>query len=529
MTRFKKALAAIIVSTLSLSAAVSCSSTPSENVTSEPTSTSVTTSANITDFALEYRTPFVPINASLSNGKLQVVVNDSVGETHESGWTYATNGEIGSSPVLKDVNNDGKLEILLTSTDGYIYLLNYKGENLPGWPRPFPDMYEVVPYANVLARSVPSIADIDNDGEDEIVARGSKYIHAWNLDGSYVDGWPVLLENNIYSNGLLGSTTIADLDGDGFKEIITGHCTQLHVYNYNGSEKPGWPKTFDSFWMSTALATPDVADLDGDGKLEIIFETDEYKQNEPIHVINIWHADGTGFAGWPVELDYPYKNGEAKQYASTLVADVDNDKQFDVLVPTWDKVYVFGLNGKIKYSWPVNLHAVGFLSLGDFNNDNLLEIATGHIATDVYLYRYNGSLISGWPQRVHCFSTFSAISGSVDDDPESEIILAGGGGCTNTLGFIYAWNYDGSLANGSWPKIVSRGIISAPALGDIDGDGYVEMVAGSRDGNIYLWDLSAKYIAKSMQWPMFHHDTQHTGTYPMTISSPVGTGGISTQ
>ena len=58
------------------------------------------------------------------------------------------------------MNSDGYLEVIIGGNDGYIHVLDYNGNDYPGWPK-YIDR-------NNLASS-PAIGDIDKDGQLEIV------------------------------------------------------------------------------------------------------------------------------------------------------------------------------------------------------------------------------------------------------------------------------------------------------------------------------------------------------------------------
>ncbi|MFB0563818.1 MAG: hypothetical protein ACETWM_21685, partial [Candidatus Lokiarchaeia archaeon] len=56
---------------------------------------------------------------------------------------------------------------------------------------------------------------------------------------------------------------------------------------------------------------------------------------------------------------------------------------------------------------------------------------------------------------------------------------------------------------------------SSPALGDIDGDGLVEVVVGSLDRYVWAFDCPGVYKASLFPWPKFHHDMHNTALYPL--------------
>jgi len=48
-------------------------------------------------------------------------------------------------------------------------------------------------------------------------------------------------------------------------------------------------------------------------------------------------------------------------------------------------------------------------------------------------------------------------------------------------------------------------------VGDVDGDGLLEVVAVTRDGFLFIWDASGEEKPGAVQWGSFRHDRQRTG------------------
>lgn len=459
---------------------------------------------------------------------------------------YSATDEIGVPVVLKDVNHDGKTEILVTSINGYIHLFDQLGHSLPGWPKPFPDTSGIVPenpsitvppFWDLLSKNAPAIADLDNDGEDEIIAKGTGRIYIWK--GNSLVAEPSLQINlpdeAVITNATAGSPVVADLDGDGYKEIIVGYNSRLYVFRHDGSMNPAWAWPVEFFEGLTAHgATPAVGDLDGDGDLEVVFVCD-YKLNgdKNYSYVGVWHHDGSVFnANWP-KLSLPpamWCYGP-----SPVLADIDKDGLLDIIAPTAMAINVFDAQGQPKYNWPQSQERViQFVAVGDLNNDGYLELATGSSGVgfpNTYLYTYDGKRI--WDIRGRHYSNYFDIwaptIGDVNGDGYAEYVVAEGfipglvlgpwfGG-----GWIQARNYAGTNANGEWPKNLYTGAPIA-ALDDINKDGMAEMVFADQDGQVYKYSLGVSYNWRTTFWPQFQHDAQHTGCYihvnrPPTINS----------
>ncbi len=150
--------------------------------------------------------------------------------------------------------------------------------------------------ANGTANSVFS-GDIDGDGTIEVATAGytngfnaSKgQLRIWKINGDtfsmqastewqMVEGTMLNSAGNPQGNTMVNSVKIADVDGDGVSEIVTGGFTydgvkvdgQLRVWNFSGQALNLELSHEYSALGITELKTVALGDADNDGKLEIV-------------------------------------------------------------------------------------------------------------------------------------------------------------------------------------------------------------------------------------------------------------------
>jgi hypothetical protein len=431
--------------------------------------------------------------------------------------------EIHSSPAVDDIDNDGFSEIIVGAgtlnpsicTQGGLIVLNHLGKVEPGWPF-FSIGTETSPAGcHDTIVSSPSVGDLDNDGDLEIVAGGfDKRIYAWHHDGRFVDGFPPdsALRDRFptwsdligrLADNTWGSPALADLDRDGFLDIIIGtaegnfdarwggnadgwtcpyalpdgwaegYCGgSLYAFNRYGKTLPGFPKYF----LEIISSSPAVSDVNGDGRYEIFVGTGTFYYNSsPDHPTN-------GF-----------------------------------------RLYGFDHQGKELLGWEGGKATGGSVvmspSIGDITGDKEPEVIVLAADNRVYAWRINGQEVNGFPMTPRDFignnsGSFDAIKGLVladyDGDGKMEIIF-GQGWAINVVDGDGSQLTGSNYPNNSSPIYNTQGIVlNTPAVDDIDNDGNLELIASN--SAIYLWDLEGS-SAKS-DWPMFKTAANRTGVFP---------------
>jgi len=126
----------------------------------------------------------------------------------------------------------------------------------------------------------------------------------------------------------------------------------------------------------------------------------------------------------------------------------------------------------------------------------------------VYAWHHNGGRVFGWPVNLGSETYYSSapVLGDVDGDGQVEVVFSSYGGV------VHAYKHDGVPVQG-WPAITeSRSNASPPVIADMDGDGKTELVYASGTGRVHKLSLKGNYSTQ-IEWNMFAHDQMHTGSY----------------
>jgi uncharacterized delta-60 repeat protein len=446
-----------------------------------------------------------------------------------SGWPRAFEQRVGtgvlpSSPLTVDLDGDGKDEIVTTDADTlYVFYPDgtYKKVVLPG------------------ALSSPAVADLDGDGKKEIIVSAGYYdtstnsIYAFHADLTPVDGFPAGAYSTYNGGpGQVSSPVVADFKNDGQLEIaVLASPNNINDPNYgksfiimadsHGVMVPGWPQ-YAGHQYDGDSTPPAVADLYRDGSKELVVASTD-------GIIRVFGSDGKLLKQWQLQADPVFAT------ANPIVADVDGDGFPDLVIQYSNDrnvVAVFDRNGGLLPGWPRTLPGDAHIPIGpvvaDLDGDGRAEIiaVAGSWWNELHVLKGDGSYLPGWPVTINGGrpgSDCGPVVADLDGDGKQEIVMTG----TDDLnhGKVVAYSADGTAFPG-FPKYVSpvADLRSAAAIGDVDGNGNLDLVVKGEDGYLYLWEMPQRVAVKDLQWPTFRSDAQHSGTLlpPQPNVSPTG-------
>jgi hypothetical protein len=427
-------------------------------------------------------------------------------------------------PAVGDVTGDGRPEIVIAADEVYVW--RHDGTEVRDGDD---DPQTTGPFTNVGGGFSPAgvvLANLDDQPGSEIIVsllEPSRQIHIYNRHGEMLPGWP---------RSLLGSwnwatPAVGDVTGDGFNEIVVNDLGgRTFVWRHDGTElrdgdnDPATDGVFVQRPESWGFSSPALYDVDGDGAREIIFGT-SYGNDQ--NALLAYKADGTQAPG------FPFVTGTQRIICSPAIADLDGSGTKEIIFFTAGRrLYVLRADGSLyDDAFPLHYPGVSDLSLGapspavgDFDDDGDLEIVwpvnsgvdrMDLVVVDTGLHDGTaGTIMTGWPVQLPSNTEASPVVGDINGDGRADIIQPVGNSSMETPDRIYALNADGSQIAG-FPISLNGHPRSTPALCDLNGDGYVNIVYGSWDRLLHVWAMPFPYDPHVIPWPTFQGNNQRTG------------------
>jgi subtilisin family serine protease len=426
-----------------------------------------------------------------------------------------------SGPSAADLDRDGLMEIVVTKGDS-VYVFHDDGRLAQGWPRRFP---------GATSRQ-SALVDLEGDGQREIVfaygigqdgsvrvGPAEAGIHALRLDGTELAGFPARLETPGFPGA---AVAVGDVTGDGRLEIAVLVAQSLATVNgrvekrrdlllelIDASGRPAWPRRARlgrmELWIRSGsglllsneqVFSPILADADGDGVLDVV--ANSHRSARRLYVVS-----GNGRSR-RIRMPRPVTTGVSQR---------------DVVVPSQSPVTAGDLDGDGIPELSVTSF---FESRCDADCPYYQGVGNPVHLSHLHALSYDGRRwndLHGRPRFIPVANpllTGGTAIADLDGDAAPDLALVPGHE-TTALSPLNAFRSNGTWIAG-FPKVCRLGSnsrFSTPALGDLDGDGRVELVVVDGPGLVIVWNTEGRVDAGALQWPMARHDAQATGALPV--------------
>jgi len=354
--------------------------------------------------------------------------------------------------------------------------------------------------------------DVNNDGKYDVLATSSgtdAKIYAFQNDGntaggSPLVGWPISLDTG--DKSMFSPVSIADVDHDGDYELFAvSTLGAMYAMNYDGTPLIGSSANFytmpEGSWTYSGVALGDVT---GNGQLEIVVTATYNYSGLHDRYLYVFDLSGNILTNFPVSIS------NEGMLSTPVLADFDNDGNgLEILVNNnMEKYHIVDSDGSILFSWPDEpfgskqiIYSVTMPSVIDVNDDGILEIV-GIIYDQLFIVDQSGNFVDGWPKTMKNIVITDFVNnplvGDIDGDDDFEIVL-------NYGSSLYAYETDGSQVPG-YP--IDGGAGGIPSITPMVSYNDLHLASGTDE--IDVWNLNDTYDGYEMAWPVYGHDSHRT-------------------
>ncbi|MBK9332995.1 MAG: T9SS type A sorting domain-containing protein [Ignavibacteria bacterium] len=195
---------------------------------------------------------------------------------------------------------------------------------------------------------------------------------------------------------------------------------------------------------------PLITDIDRNGQKEIIFVVLDYEgiANPPLYLY-VLNNDGTNFANFP--------KGYNELIHDVASGDVNGDGFLEIVLRMAFSFDVIDRFGNSLPGFPVNysdgdVFPTKFISLYDLDNDGKLEIIVSK-NNNVSIFNHDGSIRNGWPRYIPGRANYNPAIGDINGDGYGELIFTSFKLVNQFVdsGAVHIFKHDGEIYSNNFP------------------------------------------------------------------------------
>jgi len=404
-----------------------------------------------------------------------------------------------SQPRLADLDGDGDQDLILGSISGRPGYFENIGSSASPHFQTGPELFASV---EVLDCEVGVCTDLDADGDLDFITGGYTGLQLYDNVG---DSQSPVFEKipDFFADLSVGSNpvpSLADLDGDGDQDLVVGYSESGAVRYYQNlgtAQQAIFLESESETWFDVGLyAYPWLSDLDHDGDFDLLVGRDGYNfyfyRNTGNTATWTWTAASSLFAGL----------GQDTYWNSPCLADLTGDGLQELIFGTAAGPLHYAVNTGTAAvpEWTANSSLFGgVLDVGgasnpvffDWDSDGDLDLFSGSALGSIKYYENTGNVWGpAWTPDNAPFSNidhslYSAVAvGDLDADGLPDLVV---GDLSGNLFFHHntgtGFSYQADMFTG-----INLGGWSSPRLYDLDYDQDLDLVIGRENGTISYYE-----------------------------------------
>ncbi len=387
---------------------------------------------------------------------------------------------------------------------------------------PFSDQNNVFGLTDVGIRNRPNFVDLDGDGDMDLMegASDGRFNYFENTGNSTEAAFGAVQVNPFSLVKLIGfsAPSFADLDNDGDFDLLAGDEYGALQYFENVDPTMGSTPVFSApqqgpFGLVTSgllYSSPSFVDIDADGDQDV-FVGEVYG--------SFLFFENTGSVSTPAFIERtgaanPLDGIDTGIFNTPYFTDVDNNGTIDVLTGCFlgDFVYLPNTGDASTPAFaPAQVNAFGLLNPGqysapalvDIDSDGDLDLFSGEITGRLIYFKNSGT--AGAPSFVFDMPNPLGLADAgllsapamvdVDGDGDLDVYVGEQGPASGVSGKIFFLRNTGTPTSPAFSTLVENpfglsfvGFKSHPALADFDGDADLDLLVGDSGGTLQYYE-----------------------------------------